>query len=86
MESETDLYIGLLVKHLGNGRPKFIIGKDMHNKIFRLRSVLGHDGTNGKATRSDSRFYGALFINNCHCMYVYDYIWTIYTLVVDGKK
>jgi len=34
MESEKDLYIGLLVKRLGNGRPKFIIVKDMHNKIL----------------------------------------------------
>ena len=38
MESEKDLYIGLLVKRLGNGRPKFIIVKDMHNKNFRLWS------------------------------------------------
>jgi hypothetical protein len=34
MESERDLHIGLLVKRLGSSRPKFIIVKDMHNKIF----------------------------------------------------
>ena len=34
MESEKDLYIGLLVKRLGNGRPKFIIVKDMQNNIL----------------------------------------------------
>ena len=34
MESETDLYTGLLVKRLGSSRPKFITERDLCNKIF----------------------------------------------------
>jgi len=34
MESEKDLYTGLLVKRLGSSRPKFITERDLCKKIF----------------------------------------------------
>ena len=86
MESEKDLYTGLLVKRLGSSRPKFITERDLCKKIFDFEDCQVESARISRPRGSDSRFYGALFMNNCHCMYFDDYIWTIYTLVVNGKK